>query len=75
MLCVKQMTAAHFMGPRCAIVSIAFCTFHVHILPKYTKLTTMLHQTIWENIRAVEELFLGQCDCVKNRGDTSINGQ
>jgi len=35
-----------------------FCAFHIHILPKCTKLTTMLYQTIWENIRAVENLFV-----------------
>jgi len=57
MLCAKQMTAAHFIGGRCAMLLIAFCAFHVHILPKYTKLTAMLHQTIWETIRTVENLL------------------
>jgi len=33
------------------------CAFHVHILSKYTKLTAMFHQTIWETIRTVENLF------------------
>jgi len=58
MLYAKQMTAAHFIGGRCAMLLIAFCAFHIHILPKCTKLTTMFHQTIWENIRAVENLFV-----------------